>query len=136
MLGNGKKTLLPLFAVLSLPLVAGAALPGAAEPAGLPELVRIEESSITYRLPGEYLVGRTATNAPLEKISLTRPFEIMRRQVTAGEYGRCVEAGGCLALDAPQAGGPRNGAPPVAGDEMRSARQQLVVVASSRCRRS
>jgi len=102
MFAKGKTTLLPLVAVLSLPFVAGAALPGAAEPAGAPEVVRIEESSITYRLPGEYLVGRTATNAPLEKISLTRPFEIMRRQVTAGEYGRCVAAGGCLALDAPQ----------------------------------
>lgn len=99
---RAKRTLLPLVAALSLPLAAGAAGVADIADVGPPETVRIEESRILYRQPGEYLVGRSATNGPLEEIALTQPFEIMRRQVTAGEYGRCVAAGACLALDKAQ----------------------------------
>lgn len=68
--------------------------PGASAPAE-PPLVRIEAARVDYRLPGEFLVGGTPVSGPLVALEAPGPFEIMQRQVTRGEYERCVAAGAC-----------------------------------------
>lgn len=63
------------------------------------ETVRIERASLAYRMPGEFLNDGLPVNAPLVEIGVDRPFEIMKRQVTRGEYARCAAAGACKPLD-------------------------------------
>jgi formylglycine-generating enzyme required for sulfatase activity len=63
------------------------------------ETVRIERANISYRIPGEFLNGDLPVNAPLLNANVDRPFNIMKRQVTRGEYGRCAAAGACKPLD-------------------------------------
>lgn len=89
-------------------LLAGAALAALAMVQGAEaadeETIRIERASVSYRIPGEYLDGGLPVNAPLLRINVDRSFDIMKRQVTRGEYTRCVAAGACKRLDG-------NGAP-------------------------
>lgn len=56
--------------------------------------------SFDHPQPGEFLFtdGRIAP-APHMRVDIRRPVEIMRFQVSAGEYGRCVAAGACAAAD-------------------------------------
>lgn len=63
------------------------------------ETIRIERASLSYRVPGEFLDGTLPVNAPLVRIGVERPYAIMKRQVTRGEYGRCAAAGVCKPLD-------------------------------------
>src|SRR5687768_2881330 len=60
---------------------------------------RIERADIGYREPGEFLTDSLPVNAPFVRIGVERPFEIMKRQVTRGEYQRCAAAGVCKPLD-------------------------------------
>lgn len=69
----------------------------------LPERVRIEGVRVEYRQPGEFLNGERAVNGALVTLVADEPFEIMKRQVTAGEYRLCVEDGACVALASDQA---------------------------------
>ncbi len=58
-------------------------------------LVRIDATSVRYREPGEFLDGSTPINGPIGEIRVETPFDIMDRQVTRGEYDRCVAASAC-----------------------------------------
>lgn len=62
-------------------------------------LIRIDGVTVAYRATGEFLADERPVNGPVEEIRSERPFEIMRRQVTRGEYQRCVAAGACKALE-------------------------------------
>ena len=85
-----------LRAVFIATLVLGsgpvAALPGA------DDVVRIERSEIDYREPGEFLRGTVPVNGPLTTIRVERPFDIMKRHVTRGEYQACVDDRACMPL--------------------------------------
>lgn len=63
-------------------------------------IVRIENASVRYREPGEFLDGTVPLNGPIGEIRSREPISIMKRQVTRGEYDRCVAAADCPALDA------------------------------------
>lgn len=60
---------------------------------------RIEQASVRYREPGEFIEGARPVNGPIGEIAADKPFSIMRWQVTRGEYERCVTAAACKALD-------------------------------------
>lgn len=66
-----------------------------------PPLVRIEASTVAYRAPGEFLSGGTPVNGPLSEVGAGQPFQVMERQVTRGEYERCVTERACRPLDRP-----------------------------------
>lgn len=72
-------------------------------PAGGPELVSLPAGSFRHRLPGEFTLAGKPVNAPLATVRIDRPLAIMKRQVTAAEYGGCVRDGACqgTARDAP-----------------------------------
>ncbi|MBZ8132970.1 nitrate reductase [Afifella sp. IM 167] len=80
------------FAIVALPPVA------AAQISDVPQQ-RIDGLSTDYREAGEFLSGNMPVNAPVVTFSPEVPFFVMRRQVTRGEYGACVSAGACRALD-------------------------------------
>lgn len=82
-------------------LLAGVSPPAAPAPDAAPEdasLVRIAGLRVAYRAAGEFSVGNRPDNGPLATISAPRPFSIMRRQVTRGDYDQCVAAGACRKL--------------------------------------
>ena len=72
---------------------------GFAPPPAGPETVRIAHASVAYREPGDFLRDGAPVNGPRREIRADTPFEIMKRQVTRGEYDSCVAGGGCRALD-------------------------------------
>ena len=80
-------------------LAAMAALQGFSPQPDDPRLVLIEEASVVYREPGEFLDRGTPVNGPLVEIGPDAPISIMRTQVTRGEYETCVKEGACLKLD-------------------------------------
>jgi formylglycine-generating enzyme required for sulfatase activity len=68
---------------------------GSTATAALPELTRLPPKSFSYRDSGEFTEAGRPALAPLVTVSLAHPLVIMTRQVTAAEYRRCVDAGGC-----------------------------------------
>src|SRR5947207_660154 len=48
-----------------------------------------------YRLAGDFSRDGKPAEAPLRDARLPASIKIMNRQVTAGEYARCAEDGGC-----------------------------------------
>jgi formylglycine-generating enzyme required for sulfatase activity len=102
---------------LKIILRAGAALAilAAVQGGAAAEVIRIERAHVSYRLPGEFLDNGLPVNAPLILAFAERPFDIMKRQVTRGEYERCAKTGVCQPLDG--AGAPELPATGVSWDD-------------------
>jgi formylglycine-generating enzyme required for sulfatase activity len=77
---------------------ANAPVPG---PAGLatPDLVELPMASFSYRSSGEFTRDGRLVTAPLVTVTIPHTLAIMRHQVTASQYQRCVKAGACPMLD-------------------------------------
>ncbi len=88
-------------AVRSSGVLAGVALAAlmAIHGTAAADTVRIERANVSYRVPGEFLNGGLPVNAPLLNANVERVFDIMKRQVTRGEYARCSAASACKPLD-------------------------------------
>jgi formylglycine-generating enzyme required for sulfatase activity len=77
---------------------ADAQLPGAGGLA-IADLVELQAASFTHRSSGEFTQDGRIVTAPLVTVMIPHALAIMRHQVTAAEYGRCVEAGACPMID-------------------------------------
>ena len=66
-------------------------------------MVAVPAGTFSYRVSGEFLRDGTPANAPMTDITFDRPIAFMQRQVSAGEYKVCVDAGACPALASPAA---------------------------------
>lgn len=65
-------------------------------PRALPDgIVAVTTSQISYRMAGDFNRDGRPTAAPLRQVRFAEPLRIMRQQVTAGEYARCVAARAC-----------------------------------------
>lgn len=71
-----------------------------AEPLPPAATATIPPASFEHPQPGEFLLasGRPAP-APRRRVEIRRPVEIMRYQVSVGDYERCVAAGACQPAD-------------------------------------
>jgi formylglycine-generating enzyme required for sulfatase activity len=67
-----------------------------------PELVTVAAGTLRYRPAGEFTRAGRPLNTPFVMLRM-RPLTIMRRQVTAGEYGACVAEGACPSVAASDA---------------------------------
>lgn len=65
----------------------------------LPQTVTVPPVTLLHRLDGEYSRAGRPVDAPRVALRIDRPLEIMRYQVTAADYARCVAAGACKRLD-------------------------------------
>jgi len=63
--------------------------------APVPDVVEIAPGTVQYRASGEFTRAGRPVAAPLTRIDLPVPLAIMRHQVAAADYGRCVDAGAC-----------------------------------------
>jgi formylglycine-generating enzyme required for sulfatase activity len=79
-------------------------LPAGPPPVERPAMVEVFAGSSEYRLAGEFSAAGRSVTAPTIRYRLEGVLEVMRHQVTVGEYRRCVAAGACpkLVADAEQ----------------------------------
>lgn len=77
-----------------------------------PETVTLEAREFAFRPAGDYWQEKREIDAPLQVKHLHPRFEVMKYQVSQGEYARCVADGECLSLsnDPPQDELPLTGA--------------------------
>jgi formylglycine-generating enzyme required for sulfatase activity len=88
-------------------VAAVAAPPGArdhrpapqASRAPVPDLVALRPGAFQYRTSGNFTRNGKLAPAPLVTAAITRPLAVMRHQVTADDYQRCVDAGACASAD-------------------------------------
>ena len=59
------------------------------------EIVMIAPGSFSHPQPGEFLKDGHPIAAPRILVNVGQPFEIMTYQVSAIEYGQCVDADAC-----------------------------------------
>jgi formylglycine-generating enzyme required for sulfatase activity len=92
---------LALLSVL-LGLAALASAPrlwSAQAPLPLPDLVELAPGAFPYREPGDLWRDGQPGRAPRQTVQNAGRLRIMRHQVTAADYHRCVKAHACLAVD-------------------------------------
>lgn len=88
--------------LLAGPLVATALHPAIQKTSD--DLVEIVPANFSYRVAGDFSLAGQPAEAPLRAAKLPERLSIMRRQVTAAEYGRCINAGACPKIAVPAAG--------------------------------
>lgn len=67
------------------------------------DVAAVETSRIAYRMAGDFSRDGRPVAAPLSELRFRSPLRIMRHQVTAGDYARCVAERACPAPAAAQA---------------------------------
>lgn len=96
----------PLFALAAV-LAAAAVFLGPAipvwRPGGSPaiEAVRVPGGPLLYREAGAFALEGHEIDAPLTEARVTGTLEVMKYQVSAAQYGLCVEHGACAPADNP-----------------------------------
>lgn len=60
-----------------------------------PATVSIAPRPYSYRAPGDFIRGRAVVDGPLVAVESPAPLEIMKFQVSAADYARCVADGAC-----------------------------------------
>ena len=63
-----------------------------------PAFVELQPGTVSYRVAGDFTRAARQIEAPLAMVRFTRPLSIMKHQVSAADYQRCVDAAGCRAL--------------------------------------
>lgn len=66
-----------------------------------PETILVPAVTFTYRTDGEFFKGNLAVDAPLETVRAPE-LNIMKFQVSVGDYLQCVHAGACKETEAKQ----------------------------------
>ena len=61
--------------------------------------VELRPSTVSYRLAGDFTRAGKTAEAPLVTLRVERPISIMKHQVSASDYQRCVDAGSCRPLE-------------------------------------
>lgn len=60
--------------------------------------VEVQPGTVSYRLAGDFTRAAKQVEAPLSSVQLAQPLSIMKHQVSAADYQRCVDAAACRAL--------------------------------------
>jgi formylglycine-generating enzyme required for sulfatase activity len=70
------------------------------------EVVDIAPRAFAYRRAGDFSVAGQTTDAPLVTVARTSVLHIMKRQVKAAEYDRCVAEDRCMSHSSSESSGP------------------------------
>jgi len=65
----------------------------------VPDVVELRPGVFRYRAGGDFTRDGKPARAPIVAVTVMRPFAVMKHQVTAADYRRCVEAGACPLVD-------------------------------------
>jgi formylglycine-generating enzyme required for sulfatase activity len=66
-------------------------------------IVDVAAGSLAYRAAGEFLSDGVPVDAPLVRVVFDHPIAVMKRQVSAADYARCVTDNACKAAPNAQA---------------------------------
>src|SRR5690242_12921789 len=58
-------------------------------------IVEVRAGNVAYRIAGDFTRNGKQAAAPLRQIRLDEPLAIMKHQVSATDYQRCVDEGAC-----------------------------------------
>jgi formylglycine-generating enzyme required for sulfatase activity len=98
----GAAAILAAVAISALALAHGAGR-ASPEPGALrlpiPDLVELPAGHFRYRAAGEFSRNGRPVTAPVVTAEIKRKLAVMRHQVTAADYQRCVEAEACPVVD-------------------------------------
>ncbi|MDW9586029.1 SUMF1/EgtB/PvdO family nonheme iron enzyme [Sinorhizobium meliloti] len=61
-----------------------------------PPVVTVAPRDFRYRVAGEFFKNGYAVDGPVETVHMSAPLTIMKYQVTAADYARCVAEDACL----------------------------------------
>ena len=62
-------------------------------------IVELHPGTVSYRMAGDFTRAGKQAEAPLLSIRFEKPLKIMKHQVSATDYQRCVREAACRALD-------------------------------------
>ncbi|WEX08558.1 SUMF1/EgtB/PvdO family nonheme iron enzyme [Chelativorans sp. AA-79] len=65
-----------------------------------PGVVRVEPGTFAYRVAGDFTSDGRSVNAPLVRMRIDYPLTIMKTQVSAADFDRCVADEACQPRDA------------------------------------
>jgi formylglycine-generating enzyme required for sulfatase activity len=65
----------------------------------LPDMVGLQTGSFAHRAAGDFSRNGKPVNAPIVKVRIDHRISIMKAQVTAADYQRCVDEGACAAME-------------------------------------
>jgi formylglycine-generating enzyme required for sulfatase activity len=85
-------------------LVGGSEAPAASVKIEAPALVELAPGTVSYWAPGEFTRDGKPVAAPSRVVTFKRPLAIMKNQVTAADYQRCVDEHACVASAGAPAG--------------------------------
>src|SRR5471030_760990 len=66
----------------------------------VPDVVDLRPGAFRYRANGDFTRDGRPTMPPTATVTIERTLSVMRHQVTAADYRRCVEAKACQVVDA------------------------------------
>lgn len=89
-----------LLLAAGLAMLAGQLLPlnmpiEASMAVAAPETVTLAPGTVTYRAPGQFLRDGAPVDAPMQTVAFDAPLTMMKYQVSAADYARCVADGAC-----------------------------------------
>jgi formylglycine-generating enzyme required for sulfatase activity len=82
--------------------VLAASLGASTAPSVVDGAVTLAPASFAYRVAGDFSQGGRPVASPLREMRLPRGLSIMKSQVTAGEYARCVAEASCPHVPLPE----------------------------------
>jgi formylglycine-generating enzyme required for sulfatase activity len=88
--------------VVAAPLATSAVtlgLPSAGPRVAAPELIDLRPGTFLHRAAGDYTRSGAPAAAPTIEVRVAQPLRIMKRQVSVGDFRRCVDAGACRPID-------------------------------------
>jgi formylglycine-generating enzyme required for sulfatase activity len=66
-----------------------------------PQTISVLPKTVSYRMSGEFQLNGLPVDGQLRPVTLQRPVEIMKYQVSEQQYSQCVSEGACEARDRP-----------------------------------
>ena len=82
-----------------LAFVLGPSSRSLASPVPVPDLVELPPGTFRYRVSGEFTRDGKPVSAPIVTVAIRHTLAVMRHQVTAADYERCVAARACSISD-------------------------------------
>ena len=64
-----------------------------------PQTVSVLPKPVSFRMSGEFQLNGLPVDGKLQPVSLQKPIEVMKYQVTGQQYGECVADGACEQLE-------------------------------------
>jgi formylglycine-generating enzyme required for sulfatase activity len=84
---------------LATPLMIVPRADGRGNQVAIPGLVELRPGSFAHRAAGDFSRNGKPANTPIVKVRIDDPIFIMKAQVTAADYQRCVSDGACASVE-------------------------------------